>query len=55
MDELDDHFLDSFKWRERLKRTLLYPGDQSIDFTLPLQVSGGKSPIFFSLSREYLQ
>merc|ERR1712168_375361 len=32
-------FLDSASWRSRLKRTLLYPGNQSIDNTLPLQVS----------------
>ena len=37
---MDDFFLDSFEWRDRLKRTLLYPGNQSIDFTMPIQVSG---------------
>ena len=40
MDENEsDHFLGSEAWRSRLKRTLLYPGNQSIDNTLPLQVS----------------
>ena len=41
MDDFDEQsFLDSDEWRERLKRTLLYPGNQSIDNTLPIQVSG---------------
>ena len=40
MGDMDDFFLDSFEWRDRLKRTLLYPGNQSIDFTMPIQVSG---------------
>ena len=31
MGDMDDFFLDSFEWRDRLKRTLLYPGNQSID------------------------
>jgi len=39
MGDMDDFFLDSFEWRDRLKRTLLYPGNQSIDFTMPIQVS----------------
>ena len=42
MGDMDDFFLDSFEWRDRLKRTLLYPGNQSIDFTMPIQVSGSK-------------
>ena len=42
MGDMDDFFLDSFEWRDRLKRTLLYPGNQSIDFTMPIQVSGKK-------------
>merc|ERR1712035_250852 len=39
MGDLEDSFLDSEEWRERLKRTLLYPGNQSIDNTLPIEVS----------------
>lgn len=39
MGDIDDFFLDSFEWRDRLKRTLLYPGNQSIDFTMPIQMS----------------
>ena len=40
MGEIDDFFIDSNEWRDRLKRTLLYPGNQNIDYTLPIQVSG---------------
>merc|ERR1711953_1541611 len=39
MGEIDDFFIDSNEWRDRLKRTLLYPGNQNIDYTLPIQVS----------------
>ena len=34
------NFLDSDVWKERLRRSLLYPGTQDIDDALPLPISG---------------
>ena len=51
MDELEEeiahvptavaaNFLDSGTWKERLRRSLLYPDTQDTDDVLPLPISG---------------
>ena len=41
------NFLDSDVWKERLRRSLLYPGTQDIDDALPLPISGSKFVRFY--------
>ena len=41
------NFLDSDVWKERLRRSLLYPGTQDIDDALPLPISGSKFMRFY--------